>query len=181
MQFALISLVLGIVLGYMAQRSRMCFIGGLRDFILVRDSDLLKGAIAFFVTAWLGFSVAGAFGLVDWRPPEYQGSTTSTQEVSKETTDDTIDSSQTKAVGRAAPITSAALKAALEASWPVLVLALVAGLVIGIFSTLANGCPTRQHVLASQGVQDSIFYLIGFYLGVFFYYLIIKPMLSFLI
>jgi uncharacterized membrane protein YedE/YeeE len=175
MKFALLSLVVGIVLGYMAQRSRMCFIGGLRDFILVRDTDLLEGAIAFFVTAWLAFSVAGAFGLVGWGPPEYQGSTTPTQEVSREL------SQEAKTVGHAAPITDASVGGALQASWPVLALAVVAGLVIGLFSTLANGCPTRQHVLASQGLRDSIFYLIGFYLGVFFYYLITKPLLSFFI
>ena len=35
---AIATLALGIILGYLAQRSRICFIGGLRDFILVRDA-----------------------------------------------------------------------------------------------------------------------------------------------
>lgn len=52
MRLALLSLIIGLILGYLAQRSRMCFIGGLRDMILVRDTELLKGATAFFVTAW---------------------------------------------------------------------------------------------------------------------------------
>ena len=54
MLLALVTLVLGAILGYLAQRSRMCFVGGWRDFILVRDTELLKGVLAFFVTAWLG-------------------------------------------------------------------------------------------------------------------------------
>ena len=38
------SLGLGLIVGYLGQRSRMCSIGGLRDFVLVRDTGLLKGA-----------------------------------------------------------------------------------------------------------------------------------------
>jgi hypothetical protein len=55
---ALSSLVLGIVVGYLGQRSRMCSIGGLRDFVLVRDTGLLKGAGALLVTAWVAFGLA---------------------------------------------------------------------------------------------------------------------------
>jgi hypothetical protein len=49
------SLLLGLVVGYLGQRSRMCSIGGLRDFVLVRDTGLLKGAAAMFVAAWIAF------------------------------------------------------------------------------------------------------------------------------
>jgi hypothetical protein len=44
---AVATLVIGVVLGYLGQRSRMCFVGGIRDFILVRDTYLLKGLLAF--------------------------------------------------------------------------------------------------------------------------------------
>jgi hypothetical protein len=54
---SLASLGLGIVVGYLGQRSRMCSIGGLRDFVLVRDTGLLKGALALLVTAWVSFSI----------------------------------------------------------------------------------------------------------------------------
>ena len=40
---ALASLVAGIIIGFVGQRSRMCFVAGIRDWILVRDSFLLKG------------------------------------------------------------------------------------------------------------------------------------------
>jgi hypothetical protein len=54
---SLASLGLGVVVGYLGQRSRMCSIGGLRDFVLVRDTALLRGAGALLVTAWLSFGI----------------------------------------------------------------------------------------------------------------------------
>lgn len=53
---SLSSLALGTIVGYLGQRSRMCSIGGLRDFVLVRDTGLLKGAGALLVAAWVGFA-----------------------------------------------------------------------------------------------------------------------------
>jgi uncharacterized protein len=49
------SLALGVVVGYLGQRSRMCSIGGLRDYVLVRDTGLLKGAGALLLAAWVAF------------------------------------------------------------------------------------------------------------------------------
>ena len=51
------SLALGAIVGYLGQRSRMCSIGGLRDFVLVRDTGLLRGAGALLVTAWVSFGL----------------------------------------------------------------------------------------------------------------------------
>ena len=58
MTSALATLIIGVILGYAGQRSRMCFVGGIRDYLLVRDSYLLKGLIAFGLTAWLAFPLA---------------------------------------------------------------------------------------------------------------------------
>ena len=58
---AITTLIVGILFGYLGQRSRMCFVGGIRDFIFVRDTFLLKGMIAFGIVAWLGFSLAEFF------------------------------------------------------------------------------------------------------------------------
>jgi uncharacterized membrane protein YedE/YeeE len=55
---SLSSLGLGLIVGYLGQRSRMCSIGGLRDFVLVRDTALLKGAGALLATSWVAFAVA---------------------------------------------------------------------------------------------------------------------------
>jgi hypothetical protein len=55
------SLGLGLIVGYLGQRSRMCSIGGLRDYVLVRDTALLKGAAAILIGAWVAF---GALRLI---------------------------------------------------------------------------------------------------------------------
>ncbi len=52
---ALATLVLGFVIGYLGQRSRLCFISGYRDFFLTRDSTLLKGVFGAFIGALAGF------------------------------------------------------------------------------------------------------------------------------
>jgi len=59
---AVASLVVGIVIGFVGQRSRMCFVGGIRDWILVRDTFLLKGLIAFGLVAWIAFPLSELAG-----------------------------------------------------------------------------------------------------------------------
>jgi uncharacterized membrane protein YedE/YeeE len=62
------SLAVGLIVGYLGQRSRMCTIGGLRDYVLVRDTGLLKGVVALLLAAWVAFGavhlVDGASGLI---------------------------------------------------------------------------------------------------------------------
>ena len=52
---SLASLGVGLIVGYLGQRSRMCTIGGLRDYVLVRDTALLKGVAAMLVSSWVVF------------------------------------------------------------------------------------------------------------------------------
>lgn len=46
-----IALLFALILGALAQRSRLCQMGGVRDFIMLRDPHLLWGGIAIFVAA----------------------------------------------------------------------------------------------------------------------------------
>jgi hypothetical protein len=46
-------------------------------------------------------------------------------------------------------------------------------LLMGVVSTLAGGCALRQHVLFAQGHMNSLYYLLGFYCAVVFYYLVL--------
>lgn len=46
-----LSLAAGILVGFLAQRSRLCFSGGMRDLMLVKDSTLLLGFIGVFIGA----------------------------------------------------------------------------------------------------------------------------------
>lgn len=122
MTAAVATLVIGVILGYLGQRSRMCFVGGIRDFLLVRDTYLLRGLAAFGLTAWLAFPLVA--------------------------------------------LISGARRGPFAAADAVTVLLTVAGgFGVGYISTLANGCPFRQHVLAAQGVVSSSTYLAGFFAG----------------
>lgn len=47
----LISLVAGIIVGFLAQRTRLCLSGGIRDFIITKDTYLLLGFAGIFVGA----------------------------------------------------------------------------------------------------------------------------------
>ena len=57
-----VSLVVGLVVGFLAQRTRMCFAGGWRDLFLVKDTYLFSGIAAFFVAALITNYAAGNFG-----------------------------------------------------------------------------------------------------------------------
>ncbi len=57
----LISLAAGLVIGALAQRSRFCTIGAVRDMILAKDFHLAFGIIAFAVSAFLMNTFLGQF------------------------------------------------------------------------------------------------------------------------
>ncbi len=46
-----ISLAAGLLIGFLAQRTRMCFVGGWRDIFLVKDTYLISGIAAVFIGA----------------------------------------------------------------------------------------------------------------------------------
>lgn len=58
-----IALVAGLIVGILAQRTRFCFVGGIRDFILFGDFYLLYGFIALLVVALFGNLALGSFNL----------------------------------------------------------------------------------------------------------------------
>ena len=49
----LISLATGLAIGWLAQRSRFCTVGALRDFLMMGDGHLLKGVVSFTAAAFL--------------------------------------------------------------------------------------------------------------------------------
>jgi len=64
----LISLIAGVGIGFIAQKTRMCFAGGWRDIILVRDYYLVSGIISFFAGALVTNYLTGGFasGAYHW-------------------------------------------------------------------------------------------------------------------
>jgi uncharacterized protein len=126
------TLVIGLVLGYLGQRSRFCAVSGFRDFFLIRDTRLLKGYAAMLVAGFSGFVLLKILGGSIYNFP----------------------------LGM--DITDAASA----------VIIAMAALGMGYFSTLADGCPFRQHVAAANGRSSAVFYLVGFYIGVAYYLLV---------
>jgi YedE family putative selenium metabolism protein len=48
-----VSIAAGLIIGFLAQRTRFCTVGGIRDLILMRDFHLLSGVITFLVAAFV--------------------------------------------------------------------------------------------------------------------------------
>ena len=57
----LISLAVGLFIGFLAQRSRFCTVGAVRDMIMMKDSHLLNGVVAFIVVAFITNLALGQF------------------------------------------------------------------------------------------------------------------------
>ncbi|MBW7884398.1 MAG: YeeE/YedE family protein [Caldilineaceae bacterium] len=132
------SLVVGLVIGYLGQRSRICFVGAVRDFVLIRDTQKLQGLVAFLLVAWVAFPLAALVG------------------------------------GEHGSVGGVPTGAAL-------LLTVIGGLGVGAISTLANGCPFRQHVLAAQGAVNGITYLAGFLAGAVIFHTVVAPVLMWLL
>ncbi|UTC63143.1 YedE-related selenium metabolism membrane protein [Treponema sp. OMZ 787] len=58
-----LALAIGLVVGGLAQRSRMCTAGGIRDAIMLKDFHLLWGSLTVLVTVLVGSFILGKFNL----------------------------------------------------------------------------------------------------------------------
>lgn len=58
-----LSLIAGLVVGALAQRTRFCMVGGIRDLILFRNPTLLYGFLALLIAAFIGNFAMGYFSL----------------------------------------------------------------------------------------------------------------------
>jgi YedE family putative selenium metabolism protein len=56
-----VSLVIGLCIGFLAQRSRFCTMGAIRDFVLFRQTHLLSGFITLVVVAFITNLILGQF------------------------------------------------------------------------------------------------------------------------
>ena len=56
-----VSLAIGLIIGFLAQRSRFCTMGAIRDFILFKQGHLLSGFVTLVVFAFLTNLVLGQF------------------------------------------------------------------------------------------------------------------------
>jgi len=56
-----VSLLVGLAIGFLAQRSRFCTVGAIRDTILLRDNHLLNGVITLIIVAFITNLILGQF------------------------------------------------------------------------------------------------------------------------
>jgi hypothetical protein len=160
----LILVCMSMLIGFLAQRSRMCFVAGVRDYILVRDKELLTGMFSFIITIWLLTSLFYGFNILRSGIPEY-GSPAIQSSIKKIGTGSLSMVNLSTLFER-----GSAGQLPLLLSSRFLYVTLIGGLVIGLVSTLAGGCVLRQHVLLAQGSMDSLFFILGFYVAVVIYY-----------
>ncbi len=136
----IVTIILGIIIGWLGQRSGFCSIGGIRDFILFRQTRLLKGYIGLIISAFVfyfifSWIVPTAFPKFIWFLQEGQLFT-------------------------AIPGGPGGLSIAAT-----IICMLVGGVFVGIIGTLLGGCPLRQLVMTSEGNLKSGWFVIGMFAG----------------
>lgn len=55
----IISFVIALIVGALAQKSRMCMVGGIRDIVMFKNFNLILGFIAVFVAVLVGNIIVG--------------------------------------------------------------------------------------------------------------------------
>lgn len=58
-----VALIVGLIVGALAQRSRLCTVGGIRDAMMFKDFKLLYGFIAVIIAVIIGNLITGNFNL----------------------------------------------------------------------------------------------------------------------
>ncbi len=158
--------VLGGGIGFIAQRSRMCFVAGFRDYFIIRDRELLLGIFSFIGTIWILTSVLQPLHLIRSGIPQY-GDTVIQRSVEHFSFslshglhfNNFIAGTQDEAIGLSSHFMNTFIY-----------VTFTGGLLIGFVSTLAGGCVLRQHVLFAQGNMNAFYYITGFYTAVVVYY-----------
>ena len=138
---AIATLVVGLLIGYMGQRSTFCTISGIRDLILRRNSYRFRGLLGIIIGGAIGFTV---FKFIGGDVPSF-------------------------------PIGMDII------SPGILIATIIGGLGLGYWSVMAEGCPFRQHVMAAEGRVGAMFYLLGFYVGIAYFFLVTVKWLELLI
>ncbi|MDD4109859.1 MAG: YedE family putative selenium transporter [Prolixibacteraceae bacterium] len=57
----LIALLIALIIGFIAQRSRFCTVAAARDILLIKDTYLFTGVVSLLIAAWISNMVLGQF------------------------------------------------------------------------------------------------------------------------
>ena len=138
----IVTLLFGILIGWLGQRSGFCSVGGFRDFFLFRHTRLLYGYLALIGGAFIGYL---AFWLIT--PSAFENFSW------------VIGKGLMPVPGAPANLTVAAY----------IVLAIIGGIAVGLIGVLIGGCPLRQVVMTSEGNIKSLCFVIGMCVGAVVY------------
>ena len=138
----IVTLLLGLLIGWLAQRSGFCSIGGFRDFFMWKHTRLLYGYLALIGGAFIGYLVfwlitPSAFENFFWL----------------------LHKGLMPVPGAPASLTVTAY----------IVLAVIGGIAVGLIGVLLGGCPLRQVVMTSEGNRKSLCFVIGMCIGAVIY------------
>jgi hypothetical protein len=146
------TLLFGIALGYLFQRSRMCFVGGMRDFYLIKDSYLLKGLLGTIAGAFIGYAIFSAMGHISAFPWMLEK-------------------------GLLTPIPGDPLGAEGTVVGH-LIVACIGGFGVGFLSVIQGGCPLRNYVMAAEGNKTAITYVLGLAVGAVIFHMYVAPLVK---
>lgn len=134
-----VTLMLGLLIGYFAQRSGYCSIGGFRDYFLFRHTRLLSGYITLILASFLGY-------LLFWfiTPEAMDGFFWAT----------------TNGLFTAIPGAPGDLNLAAY-----FLFAIFPGFFVGLICVFLGGCPIRLTVMASEGNYKAAWFFVGMALG----------------
>lgn len=134
----IVTLFLGLLIGWFGQRSGFCSIGGFRDFFMFRHTRLLFGFLALIVGAFIGYLI---FKLIF--PTAFEGFFW------------LMNTGLMPVPGAPANLTVTAY----------IVLAIIGGVALGLIGVLLGGCPLRQLVMTAEGNIRSLWFVIGMCIG----------------
>lgn len=134
----IVTILLGILIGWLGQRSGFCSIGGFRDFFMFRHTRLLYGYLALIGGAFIGYFVFWmitplAFEHFFWY----------------------LTSGLTPVPGAPAGLLVAGY----------IILAIIGGIAVGLIGVLLGGCPLRQLVMTSEGNVKALVFVVGMCIG----------------
>jgi uncharacterized membrane protein YedE/YeeE len=143
---------MGLLIGYLAQRSSFCSVGGFRDLLLFKQTRVFLGYISLIVGGFLGYLIFAQIS-PDAFPGFFWMATKD-------------------------PVLTAIPGAPAASVNGVVVLAIIGGIGLGLLGTVLGGCPLRQLILASEGNFKGWFFLIGMCVGAIVFHLWIGSWLA---
>lgn len=146
----IVTLIFGILIGWLAQRSGFCSIGGFRDLLLFKQTRLFFGFLSLIVGSFIGYLI---FDMI---------ATTAFPSFPKIIT------------GGLTPLPGAPATATIYGT---LFLAILGGFGMGLLGVLLGGCPLRQIVMSTEGNIKSIFFVIGTLIGAVLFHMYVASWL----